>query len=970
MIDNISKIIAGIDETLKWFRDNSSEQYDKQFHDLIAKRLELRTMLETLKDNPGIAAYGESQKGKSYLMSNLLQDNGSPFLVLGPEGKEYNYISELNPPGDGQEATGVVTRFTSFHNNPERYSYDYPVLMKVHRIYEIVAILSDAYHFDVTDYEQWSDKELEDKSESLKDKYASRSDVQDIVKEDDIFAIKKYLKNYVNGAQLIYRSDYLDTLARVIRKVRIEEFSQVFAPLWHMQPDVTDLFERLLDVLKRIEYAEEIYLPMDAIEHGQKKPRTIMSVQCLQGMYMSDYQYRTDAFLRKGKEYVKIPDFNRSYLSAVCREVVLKVEERYLNCMMSYDATMISDEVKARIPRMEFKRDLLSHADLLDFPGARNREKLFSRNLCKVDSDTGEHNMIKLLLRGKIAYLFNHYNSARALNLLMFCHDTENVGVTEMYQVIEKWIGTYVGEDPIARARTIKDCDGIPPFFVISTKFNKDMIEDNQDPNKNSIAALEQRWINRFSILYKDVFHAGTDVEWFKSWNSGNSKFNNIFVLRDFKYSAMGGGGNSLYKGYGPQSPKEEALALSDVHFQNMRNSYINLLKNDKILKNMVADPELSWDLSATINNDGSVYIIDRLTTVASRLSYLREQQFKGMIGDVTSQLIRLLDTLYVNPNGRDAIRETKRSVGVMRLSFDNAVNTDNYFFGRLMETLQLSIREAYQVVQETINDTTVTENVYGAHDWEVMLKDLKDCKDKNECLERLMQKYGCSSIPELYDMTNSIGIDLDALLGTQDSSSQISDVIAVRVFKTWARKINLGVTAQKACGNVLDFTSFGILRDKMLKVAEMYNLQKVIAGRIADITNVNNLSVVNQYQVSDIVTITINEFVKDWGYSLLSDVKRGEFREYDGKHSFNIFDVIDQEVESVFDEDTLTAFFARLTSNTNGLSESFYSNYCRWFAFLSLAFLRMELEHGVVINNPEANDAAGRILESLQSIC
>lgn len=966
MTENITKLIKSIDDTLDWFSQHKPEQYEQQFRDLVAKRLELRTILETLADNPGIAAYGESQKGKSYLMSNLLQDNGSPFMVLGPEGKQYNYVTELNPPGKGQEATGVVTRFTSFKNSPERYSAEYPALMRVHRVHEVVIILSDAYHFDVIDYLQWQSNELENLTEGLK-RYASHPDAQSIVVEDDIIAIKNYLRIYVNGAQLIANSDYLDTLASVIRKVPMQELASVFAPLWHNQDEVTELFERLLAVLKRLDFAKEIYLPMDAIEHFKLKPRTIMSVQCLQGLYMSDFEYTTDAYLRKGDNYEKISDINRSHLSAVCREIVLKVEDRYLNCHMSYDTTMIPDSVKARIPRLEFKRDLLSHADLLDFPGARNREKLLRKNLNNVDSDTGEHNMIKLLLRGKIAYLFNHYNSARALNLLMFCHDTKNVGVTEMYQVIEKWINTYVGADQATRAKSTRDCGGIPPFFVISTMFNLDMIENLQDPSDNSIEALDQRWINRFNILYKESFHAGTDVKWFKSWSANESKFNNIFVLRDFKFSAVGGDGSNLYHGFTSESPEEKSLAISESHFANMRSSFINMLSTHKILKGMVADPELSWDLSATINNDGSVYIIDRLTTVAANLDALRRNQFSGLIGEVCQQMISLLETVYVNPEGGDPILETKRNVGMMRLAFDNAANTDNYFFGRLMESLQVNIREMYKVVQKTLNDTSVTENVHGAHSWEIIRRELEKCKTKEECYEKLMNLYGCTTLEELRRKTEAMGIDIDEIINNREPSPKMSDVIAERVFKTWTNKLANSSNARKACGNVLDLTPFGILCDKLQLVAERYGLKKIMAERIADITDVTNIATVNQYEVADTLAITINEFVKDWGYSYFDKSKLGEYEGYDIDNKFNIFPVINAKSECTFDEDSLTALFARLTSNADGLSDSFYNNYRKWFAFLTLAFLKSEVEVGNVIKHPEANKAAGSILYSLK---
>jgi len=969
MTNNIATVIQGIDDMLAWFKANKPDQYDQQFQDLVQKRLELRTMWETLCDNPGIAAYGESQKGKSYLMSNLLQNNGQPFTVSGPNGQVYNYVSELNPPGEGQEATGVVTRFTSFRQNPERYSKEYPVLMRVHRVHEIVTILCDAYHFDVTDYEQWLGNELDDCSEKLLAKYDNVTVIQDVVVEDDVIAIKNYLTDYVNGAQGIYKSDYLDTLARIIRKVPICDFADVFQPLWHNHPDVTNLFKRLLDVLKRLDFAKEIYLPMDAIEHKQIKPRTIMSVQCLQGIYMSDFKYRTDAYLRKGDEFIRIADFNRAHLSAVCREIVLKVEEKFLNCNMSYDTTMISEDVLGKIPHKEFKRDLLTHADLLDFPGARSREKLFSKNLSNVDTDSGEHNMIKLLLRGKIAYLFNHYNSARALNLLMYCHDTKNVGVTEMYQVIEKWILTYIGADPAARASTIKECNGIPPFFVISTMFNKDMVENNQDVNKNSMPALEQRWINRFNILYKEAFHAGTDVQWFKSWDRPDSKFNNIFVLRDFKYSALGGDGSNLFEGFGPGSPKEKKMVISKEHFANMRESYIKLLRTHDVLKNMVLDPELSWDLAATINNDGSVYIIDCLTTVASRLGILREKQFSEVTGEVRNQLIRILETVYQNPDSKDPIRDTKRTVGMMRLSFDQAVNSDNYFFGNLIESIQTNIREVYKVVQETINDPDVTEDVHGTHDWEIIRKELEECKTREECIETLCRMYGSFDENELRSTLTAIGIDLDDIISNSVSSSRMSSVIAERVLKAWALKLNQASTAQAACGGVLDLTPFGILRDHLFQAAKLNSLDKEIAKKIEDLTDVNNLAIVNQYQVADTISGQINKFVNDWGFCYLEPKEREEMMGYDDKYQFQIFQMIGKQAKKTYTETELTALFTRLTSEPTAMSDSFHINYRRWFAFLTLAFLRQETKLGKIIDNPEENDKIGQILATIKAV-
>lgn len=963
MKQTINIAIKAIDETLEWFKAHKPDQYNRQFHDLITKKLELRTLQESLSEKPGIAAYGESQKGKSYLMSNLLQDNGSPFMVVGPE-KEYNYVTQLNPPGDGQEATGVVTRFTAFLGDEERYSPEYPAMMKVLRVYEIVSILSDAYHKDVENYTLWADKELAELSAALMADYGNRSTAQHIIVPEDIIAIKKYLTAYVNQAQNIYHSEYLDVLSKVIQNVPQEDWGKVFSPLWHSSQEVTTLFLRLIKALDMLDFAEVIYLPMDAIEHNQIKERTIMSVKCLNGIYDPEFPHITNAYIRQGGTYKEVSGINRSLLAALCKEVVLKVEERFRNCEMTYNTEMIPSKVCERIDRLSFKRDLLNHADLLDFPGARNRETLQEENLNKIDAETKQHNMTKLLLRGKIAYLFNHYNSARLINLLMFCHDTANVGVTNMYIVLNEWIKKYVGDTPAKRRQTTNLCGGVPPFFVISTKFNACMVEKQQEPEKNSTSALNQRWYNRFNILYTDSFHAGTDADWFKAWDAENSNFRNTYVLRDFKYSATGGEGSNLYSGFSPSHPREESLAITQEHYASLRSTFI---ENKEVVK-FLADPELSWDVAASMNNDGSVFIIDRLTKVAEKLSALRNEQFSATTREINEQLYRLADSYFIDPEGRDAIKETKKNVGMLRLAFDVACNSDNYFYGRMIESVQVPIGETYSIVQQAINDPDVIDEIHESHSWEIIRKKIAGCASIDESKAVLMREYGCNTYEELRDITKSVGVDIDSILRSKQEKPKVSDVIAMRVYQAWLDKLSNTRITERACSGVLDLTSYGLMTQRLMRVAAALNLPKVMAKRITDLTDVNNLTSVNQYKVSDILSCSINEFVKNWGYAQIEAETLKKCRAVDSANKLNIFPVIDEQTKCSFDEDGLTELFAHLTNNANGLSEAFYQNYRVWFAFLALAFLHTEMQEGVIIPDHDANNAIGAIRNALKN--
>src|SRR5690606_2042453 len=57
-----------------------------------------------------IRFFGLSQASKSYLISALAAgENGKLGTVLG--GHQLDFLTHINPPGGGKEATGLVTRF-------------------------------------------------------------------------------------------------------------------------------------------------------------------------------------------------------------------------------------------------------------------------------------------------------------------------------------------------------------------------------------------------------------------------------------------------------------------------------------------------------------------------------------------------------------------------------------------------------------------------------------------------------------------------------------------------------------------------------------------------------------------------------------------------------------------------------------------------------------------------------------------
>ena len=89
--NNIDSLIKIINDSLVWIKKNRPNDYDQKFLQLVDHRRILRRVENAAKYNPGIAAFGKSQVGKSYLISCLLQDNGKPFMVKTNKD-EYNFV--------------------------------------------------------------------------------------------------------------------------------------------------------------------------------------------------------------------------------------------------------------------------------------------------------------------------------------------------------------------------------------------------------------------------------------------------------------------------------------------------------------------------------------------------------------------------------------------------------------------------------------------------------------------------------------------------------------------------------------------------------------------------------------------------------------------------------------------------------------------------------------------------------------
>jgi hypothetical protein len=91
---------------------------------------------------------------------------------------------------------------------------------------------------------------------------------------------------------------------------------------------------------------------------------------------------------------------------------------------------------------------------------------------------------------------------------------------------------------------------------------------------------------------------------------------------------------------------------------------------------------------------------------------------------------------------------------------------------------------------------------------------------------------------------------------------------------------------------------------------------------------------------VADILSSTINQFVIDLGYCLLTDKDRENARKVTEQYQLPVFDYIGKERKEFFEEEELTALFDELTDSPKSMTTSFEDNYYTWLEYMCVSFI------------------------------
>lgn len=832
MIKDINKHIDIIDDSMAWAKKHGKDTFPYEiFKEYRRKLKRIRT---ALVENCSAAAYGESQVGKSYLMSSLLSSPKSPFEIENA-GKSYSFIDDLNPSGGNNakvESTGVITRFTLSKGG------EFPkAKVKVCNlsVVDIILLIADSYYNDIK-IDQDNVLKYDDinkKLDKLSQMWSSKSIVQSEIDEDDVKDIADYMHDIVGtAASNVNQSNFRKIVAPVIQYVSYEKWVDIFSLLWNRNEELSHLFSVLIAEYKKLNFQTVVYVPFDAVLRDKGTLLKIEWLDSVCGIHLdtgTDEVY-TDVYDQRDNLIVR--DFHKGYLSALIAELTFELP-----------ASLAED------------RKFLHKIDLLDFPGARSREKYREQDIHTV--------LPKILRRGKVAYLFNKYSRSLRISSVLFCHHNDQKAEATIGETINSWIEENIGRTPEERTAMLNDTNGIAPLFLIATKFNIDL-ERTKTDNAQNVEKLAAHW-NRFDTVLPEIIKPNT---WLDKWvvKGGmfrSEAFQNIYPLRDFYWS----GKNGVFDGYSDGVEKTEETKVHEYkdypdYFSNLRDSFLS----NSFVRTHFANPEQTWNSVAMPNNDGSKAIIQNLDSIAVVLDEAREKKYLEQLKSIKTEMYKALSVFYEPENAEEKNKKVKRIASDIKMSLIFSVGEKPEIFGRIIDSLMVPVGDLRSIVYDIVICHTKVPKDFSVINFVRKQAEIAPADEKEKNIEKLCDFFGCDSAI-LDEKLRERGCTIAEVVSSDvETLTTVSDVVAKEIVDYWNSYISKQV---KVLEPMLPHSEEVVFM--LSSLLKKLQIRKIMAEKIDCYCKLFSLTE-QPNAIADYASLTLNNFVCSVGRNYISD--------------------------------------------------------------------------------------------------
>ena len=555
-------------------------------------------LLNVVDRNNAIAVFGPSQAGKSFLVSTLARPYDGDLVANfpGPEGK-INYIRDINPEGAG-ESTGLVTRFTM---NQADLSDDYPIKVELLSEYEIICILANSFLSGrLTEDQDHPARRLVESLEKAKLKSDETTNPPKLELED-MWDVQEYLlKEFGDIPYITEIKDYFDEISKLAVQLDFESRGELLSVFWGHYPEITNLYIKLAKGLQKLKFAKVAHLTTDSLFARQ-----------------GDQLDKRDSIVDVATLH-KINEETSSLKVKVGSEAPIELP-RSIICALTAELT---------IPMQTCPHDLFQFTDLLDFPGARNPFKVSLKEELTDESANSENLITNLLLRGKVAFLFDKYVAAQEISAMLLCVGDGNMEVTSLPGLIDNWISETLGSNIQARS------GGKNTLFFVLTKFDTLLIDTAATEN------TVERFKRRVGASLLEKFGKNKD-KWVQHWSGEDQNFKNLFWLRNPNV-----GGQQYFK-RDDKSGKENLV--EDEKPLTRLNELKKMFLDTKDVTKYFLKPEKAWSEAIKPNDGGATYLIEELSKVCSKST--RKDQITTQINTMSKRIVGELKQYHISDN-------------------------------------------------------------------------------------------------------------------------------------------------------------------------------------------------------------------------------------------------------------------------------------------------------------------------------
>ena len=283
-------IHRGAGEAVSWINEvrRNAPRLDNEADHLILKMRRIRNLARRLGAVSAlpmtVGFFGLSQAGKSYLISTLAAGaNGKLETDLG--GQRLDFLTHVNPPGGGKEATGLVTRFS---RTAPAGPAQFPIELKLFSEVEVAKILANSF-FNDFNTEKFEYEYNDAKVRQLLKDLTRRKQHQPVpgVDADDVVDLWDYLQDRFPGSLKQLNGHYWPTAVELAPYLPAEDRAKLFTILWGEIPELTDTYSRFSQTLGDLGHTGTVYAPLDALvtvtpQGGLSQADSIMNVDMLE----------------------------------------------------------------------------------------------------------------------------------------------------------------------------------------------------------------------------------------------------------------------------------------------------------------------------------------------------------------------------------------------------------------------------------------------------------------------------------------------------------------------------------------------------------------------------------------------------------------------------------------------------------------------------------------------------------------